>query len=265
MPDMTSFMKSDMEAACRPSDASFADQVELPDSEEGHLEEAPWIGDSRIRILLAITIPLEVLLMVIKLMVVAYVSSEPYYVDALNYTAAIVRNVALLIHIPRIPEHTEHPTHFSTRRVLSEAFVGAPSVLLLELGVAAALSISLEIVALAHGEESLGIQVWLYIMQSTNFVVLFSLIMRMEQGWARLHRICRWQQGLQVAFIVYDIILHIIVMTRSNTNHDFRDFRIASLASLIALRLLCYRFFQFKADEPENWYTRPLHTRIKIQ
>eukprot|EP00656_Telonema_subtile_P014066 TRINITY_DN17161_c0_g1_i2.p1 TRINITY_DN17161_c0_g1~~TRINITY_DN17161_c0_g1_i2.p1 ORF type:complete len:262 (-),score=39.06 TRINITY_DN17161_c0_g1_i2:288-1073(-) len=181
MPDMTSFMKSDMEAACRPSDASFADQVELPDSEEGHLEEAPWIGDSRIRILLAITIPLEVLLMVIKLMVVAYVSSEPYYVDALNYTAAIVRNVALLIHIPRIPEHTEHPTHFSTRRVLSEAFVGAPSVLLLELGVAAALSISLEIVALAHGEESLGIQVWLYIMQSTNFVVLFSLIMRMEQ------------------------------------------------------------------------------------
>merc|ERR1711977_835 len=97
----------------------------------------------------------------------------------------------------------------------------------------------------------------LYIMQMLNFCAVFALVMLMEQCWARVRVVCEWQQLLQVCFLVYDVVLHIIIMTKSGIDHQFRDFRLASLASLIALRLILYRFFQFKRDEPRKSYVNP--------
>ena len=71
------------------------------------------------------------------------------------------------------------PNHLTHR--FTEAVIGPSSVLLLELVVAAAIAISLEVVALIHGGNDQAVSIWLYTMQSLNFVVLFALIMLMEQ------------------------------------------------------------------------------------
>eukprot|EP00658_Telonema_sp_P-2_P056161 TRINITY_DN44645_c0_g1_i1.p1 TRINITY_DN44645_c0_g1~~TRINITY_DN44645_c0_g1_i1.p1 ORF type:complete len:247 (+),score=61.46 TRINITY_DN44645_c0_g1_i1:179-919(+) len=233
----------------------------INDGEQKYLE---WPKDREAFWVLAITVLIEMLLMMAKVLVVALVTNEPFEVDAANYTVGFIRNMYLLYHIRRIPEHASRPRHWASSRLVSEAFTGPSSVLLLELTVAAALSVSLEVVALSHGDSGVGSTVVLYFMQCTNFVVLFAVVMMMEQGWSRLHSICKWQQAVQVAFLVYDIVLHIIVMTKKDIDHEFRDFRIASLASLIALRLICYRFFQFKADEPEYSFVNPMHAKLHL-
>ena len=64
--------------------------------------------------------------------------------------------------------------------------------------------------------------------------------------------------------IVYDIILHTITMSKPGMNHDFRDFRLASLASLIAVRLIAFRVFSFKAHNMGHSYVSPLHAKLEV-
>merc|ERR1712146_396944 len=89
----------------------------------------------------------------------------------------------------------------------------------------------------------LGAAYFNYIAQSVNFGVLFLLIFITDRAWSGLYSLCRWQQAIQVVLIVYDIVLHSITMTKPGMNHDFRDLRMASLASLIAIRVISFRVF----------------------
>jgi len=103
--------------------------------------------------------------------------------------------------------------------------------------------------------------VWMYVAHGINFLVVFALVAVLELSWCGITRICRWQQLLQIILIIYDVILHTITMTKPNINHEFRDFRLASLASLIAVRLIMFRFFIFKAETPAYSYTHALHEK----
>merc|ERR1711907_7880 len=226
--------------------------------------EIPWEAKGLVHKVVAGSVLIEIVLMILKIVLVVCVTNEPFEVDAANYIVAICRNVYLWYSIPRIPKHLEWPDHFAPARLLREAFFGPSSVLLLELSVAAAIAISLEVVALVHGGSGKVASIWLYTMQSLNFVVLFALVLLMGQGWDHLADKCAWQQLLQVAFLIYDIVLHVIIMTKPDIDHDFRDFRLASLASPIALRLICYRFFQFKKDEPTFSFVNPAHCKLKL-
>lgn len=213
--------------------------------------------------LMSVSVCVEIVLLLLKLALGVGDTEEKFEIDSLNYFVAIARNCLLLYYIPRIPEHLEQSGHFSKSWLLREAVCGASSGLLVELLLAASLGISLEMVALVHGNTDITVSIWMYTMQCIDFFVLFILVLQMEQAWAHIDVICAWQKGLQAFFMFYDIVLHILVMTKSGVNHDFRDFRLASLASLIALRLICFRFFAFKGLEPDKSFVSPLHQNIK--
>merc|ERR1711998_39587 len=147
---------------------------------------------------------------------------------------------------------------------VTEAIWGPSAELLLELTLGAVVGVSLEIVAFELSFSVLGPALFDYIAQAINFAVLFLLILVVERGWSHLRGLCRWQQLIQVLLIIYDIVLHTITMSKPGVNHDFRDLRMASLASLIAVRLVSFRFFSFKAHHPKLSYVNPLHAQLSV-
>merc|ERR1711988_556893 len=164
-----------------------------------------------------------------------------------------------------VPEHALHlGGYFSCRELLHEAICGPSAELLLELILTAAIGISLEVVAFMLTFNDMRVAYIHYTAQTINFAVLFVLILVTERAWSQIRLICRWQQAVQVMLIVYDIALHTITMSKPGMNHDFRDFRLASLASLIAVRIIAFRVFTFKAHTPTHSYTNPLHAKMSI-
>merc|ERR1712195_457194 len=77
--------------------------------------------------LMAVSVCVEMVLLVLKLALGVGDTEEKFEIDSLNYFVAIARNCLLLYYIPRIPEHLERSGHFSKRRLLREAICGASS------------------------------------------------------------------------------------------------------------------------------------------
>jgi len=230
------------------------------------------ISDSTLNVALGISVLLQFALLVAKVVMRGTVndakheSHDPMHVvDTVMYSVMVLRNVCIIHFIRRhVPEHMMHPQYFSVASLTREAFFGPTAEIMLELTLGAVIGVSLEIVAFQLTFTKLGPAYGNYVMQSVNFMVLFVLILVTDRSWARLHVVCRWQQIIQVMLIVYDIVLHSITMTKPGMNHDFRDLRMASLASLIAIRVISFRVFSFKAHNPTLSYVSPLHSKLAI-
>merc|ERR1712054_437114 len=243
------------------------------EEDEAKFEPDQGTADTCLNVVIGLSVLLQFVLLVLKLVLRGETNDAKHQshdhmqaVDAVQYTVAAVRNAWLIHHIrTHIPEHALHLAgHFSCGTLLAEAVCGPSAELLLELILGAAIGISLEIVAFTLTFSSMSIAYVHYAAQTVNFVVLFALILVTERAWSQIRLICRWQQVVQVMLIVYDIVLHTITMSKPGMNHDFRDFRLASLASLIAVRLIAFRVFAFKAHNPTHSYTNPLHAKMNI-
>merc|ERR1712070_207729 len=236
-------------------------------------EAEEFCSESCLNITIGLSVLLQFILLMIKLILrgeindAKHESHDPMQaVDAVQYSVAALRNAWLINHIRKhIPEHRLHlAAYFSCRELLCEALCGPSAELLLELTLTAAIGISLEIVAFTLTFSSVNVAYVHYTAQTVNFAVLFALILVTERAWSQIRLICRWQQVVQVMLIIYDIVLHTITMSKPGMNHDFRDFRLASLASLIAVRVIAFRVFSFKAHTPTHSYTNPLHAKMNI-
>lgn len=239
-------------------------------------EDEPFKHESfrgTLNLVLGVTVFIQFILLLAKLILRGEIndsiheSHDPMHaVDTTQYGIAALRNLWLIHFIRKqVPAHKLHlDNHFSCRELLLEAVCGPSAELLLELCLGAAIGISLEIVAFTLTFSNVGVAYSHYSAQSINFVVLFVLILVTERAWSQIQLICRWQQVIQVLLIVYDIVLHTITMSKPGMNHDFRDFRLASLASLIAVRIIAFRVFSFKAHNPRHSYVNPLHAKMDI-
>merc|ERR1711998_104108 len=258
---------------------SAADRTVLNVAPHAYKDVAPsspahrsFVSDNALHIFLGASVFVQFGLLTAKLILRGAVNDAQHeshdtmhVVDSFMYTLAIFRNICLIQYVrTQVAEHRIHPQQFRLLSVAREAICGMSAELFLELTLGAVVGISLEIVAFELTFEKLGPAYINYIAQSINFAVLFLLILVVEKGWAKLHVLCRWQQAIQVLLIVYDIVLHSITMSKPGVNHDFRDLRMASLASLIAIRLVSFRFFSFKAHHPELSYVNPLHAPLSV-
>merc|ERR1712146_630337 len=262
-------MLSDHEAGLH-STSSYAAHKE-DDSQESVAGE-DWVSDTTLNIGIGLSVGVQFILLTSKLILRGAINDAKHeshdtmlVVDTFMYATAIIRNIFLIHYVrTQVPEHVLHPEQFSLPVVLTEAIWGPSAELLLELTLGAIIGVSLEIVAYELSFSVLGPALLDYIAQAVNFAVLFLLILIVERGWSHLRGLCRWQQLIQVLLIIYDIVLHTITMSKPGVNHDFRDLRMASLASLIAVRLVSFRFFSFKAHHPKLSYVSPLHAQLGV-
>eukprot|EP01051_Picozoa_sp_SAG22_P027171 SAG22_NODE_8962_length_618_cov_1.190751_1_plen_181_part_10 len=125
---------------------------------------------------------------------------------------------------------------------------------------------------------------WLLLLETAvqyaNYLSLLMLIAPMDNGWHRIKTICQLLQGYQALEIVYDVSLHIIYSTQTDSvgsgglqvdaahsskngnSNSFHDLRIGSLFSFLVARLAMFRFFSYKAQNPECLATEEMHVAV---